>query len=842
LIKCAKCAGETGDEIRMQAIGVIMQLRMFFAPVEADAMHPLIRDYLLACAPIDRLRIYQAMWSDMAFLDWVLPTMLPPSNLVMSLYVPHFSVFFSTLHAIFLENKQDGIRLVLATLNCLTSTIEAYANADDARRALATLFPLLPMIFTFYDSLVNNGGGQAAVAGPLLCILRHVDRDMFMGYWRMLSLDNQLRFLDVLGDLVNSDTVKDMSLKFEGMQGHVLTCAYEITWRILLFLRGFDHKGADPRVIERFFHLIMRVLLVPTHSADLMYLLLKFLVFLIKQHNTETFTEGRPTVLRLTAEVCRLTQRKLAMARLNSVAFITWLIWAEHGYHKSTLTCHNALQYAVSVRFVTSDNYVPFIKQIPEKRPTARPDYLPKVVENAVNLEDELVSIRTKSKTIEGQILEFHKLSLQYANFISVRANLYAHIVELNKRNGDLFSAFVMQWRLCALICEAFALQKRTVRGLPRDGFKSFLFVFDEAPIDLRRFPPPSGFIVLQSDMFTEDYIAKAMQEALSLSEAAGLKLILRKVAEYLFRFLEARRQFVLLADLYDIVTSTYEGLATSEQSELCFTRVFIGEAGQATAQFKEAIRISTSATRKSIKSLEAAGLIVLEKQRDPVTQHPGAVMSITKVHCDQAALLAMKVSSFYKDVVVAPDCAWKETYATRYIYETVRPLPSFVSFVEIKSTKAQSITKEDYFIEQLTAFQKTFQRTVDSLAAVMPHEKMKPQWGQCPLGVSTTPVLDLLLSVTQDETTQKNGRPPYFELVLSKRKGNLLADVPPKLADLVEAIWGQLGGCVQIIGETQTTNKADPADVEKLERVKGMLAPRRMSTARSTDMSFLPQ
>jgi hypothetical protein len=330
--------------------------------------------------------------------------------------------------------------------------------------------------------------------------------------------------------------------------------------------------------------------------------------------------------------------------------------------------------------------------------------------------------------------------------------------------------------------------------------------------------------------MFNEDYTAKAMQEALRLSEAAGFKLIVRKVADCVFRFLEARRQFNLLADLYDIVTSTFEGLATSEKSEICFSRVFVGDGGKAAAPFKEAIRISTNAARKSIKSLEDAGLKVLEKQRDPLTKHAGAVMQIMKVHCDPKALLAMKVSIFYKDVIVAPKCGWKETYAVRYTYETAVPLPSVVSFANVKSTKTQSMTREDYYVDQLTAFQKTFERSVDSLAAVMPNAKMKPQWGQCPLGVSTRPVLELLLMATQGDANQD--RTPYFGLVLSKQKGEKMDAVPPKLVTLADAIWVQLGKCIPIVAETQAINKADPPDVAKLEQVQDILHPSRASAS----------
>lgn len=359
--------------------------------------------------------------------------------------------------------------------------------------------------------------------------------------------------------------------------------------------------------------------------------------------------------------------------------------------------------------------------------------------------------------------------------------------------------------------------------------------MFDEEPINLEAFPPPSGYIVLQSEIFTEDSIAKAMQEALSLAESAGLQMILRKVADYLFRFLEARREFVLLSELYDIVMAAYERLSVSEKSNVCFSRVFVGTAGQPVSQFKEAIRISTIEQKKYIPSFESAGIRLLEKQRDPLTAHEDAVMQIMKVHCDPAAFLALKASRFQKDIIVAPNCNWNETYVVRYIYETVRPLPSFASFVDIKSTKTESITREAYFVEQLTHFQNTFKRMVDSLVAVFPSEKMKRQWGQCPLGVSTRPILDLLVTVTRGDTD--HGRAPHFALVLSRRKGELVDSVPPKLAELADAIWKQLSDSVQIVGETQSINKAEAADVEKLNLVKGVLATSAGSSAASADV-----
>ena len=186
------------------------------------------------------------------------------------------------------------------------------------------------------------------------------------------------------------------------------------------------------------------------------------------------------------------------------------------------------------------------------------------------------------------------------------------------------------------------------------------------------------------------------------------------------------------------------------------------------------------------------------------------------KVNYRHDQLVQLRVDSFYKDVIINPDCGWKEAYVERFCYTTEVALPNCAAIAKVTDTKSKQITKQDYFVEKLTKFEKKYTEAIQSMHAVLPPKRLSEQWSMCVLGISTTPVLKMMSKIAEAD---KEGSMPYYRFVRDECLGNNEddGDTPQGLKKLARNIWKDLRTGMAIVVETQRLNKPRDEDKDKL-------------------------
>ncbi|OHS94906.1 hypothetical protein TRFO_10856 [Tritrichomonas foetus] len=819
LSKCAEYCGSANESERSafkaSVADFIIQLRMAFRP---DIVFRIAYKYLAQLSISDRLDVYTYLFYDIAFIQSLTFNCNVNIQAVISPYIPLFSLLYKTLNQTFTENKKEAVNAAADALSLLATTLEQYSNSETSSEIAQMIFPILPMIFTFYDSLItqlgdNTGRGDNQANGAVLMpiilfFLKNCDCEQFINYYNILSDDSQLRFLDFLCTLTDVEMIQQVAKNSQVEGNSELSIMHEVTIRILIFISFYEKiQFADERTLHSIFNLIIHMLLSTKQASESYALLFKSIAFFITRYPNLIFNEKTTLINQLMSAIVPLTQRKLHNARVGAIGFIMWLMELENEIRSDSSRCSLALQYATCEAFFSNENFISFYDQLP-------------------TLSDDVKKLYKKLRSAAEPTVHEQKIqalldiaSKDYKNFPAIRARILSHIVKLNQQNNDIPSAFVVQWRLCGFIAEVFKMKKQIVDGIPADGISAFPFIFDEPTVDLSAYPEHSAYLVMESEQFNETYISVALQNALELCQQAGFNWLISQVTEYLFDNLERRREFLLLKSLYESVSQSYTSLNESEKPNVEFSRIFISKNLTKNFRFTECIRISP------IKKMEEFATLFGENAKAstetaPITESKNDdEYQILKVKFDIEQLRNLKATVFTKDIISKPgkDVDWEDTFVKRYIYTTEFPLPWATSYSKIISTRTKKISKEDFFEEKMKKFKDSFNKKLEAITAVLPPKKMISMWGQCVLGLNAGPLLHKIgkIVVSVKDNPQKH---PYFELILSQHakdyEGTVPEDVPKRITKLSNDIWKMMVDTVKLIDNVFALNK--PPDEEK--------------------------
>jgi hypothetical protein len=245
-------------------------------------------------------------------------------------------------------------------------------------------------------------------------------------------------------------------------------------------------------------------------------------------------------------------------------------------------------------------------------------------------------------------------------------------------RQRDFPSAFVAQWKLCALTAEVFRLKGIRVVGIPANGFRGFPFVVNEPPIDLTVWPEDSSYLVLQSEIFTE----AAISESLELCRRAGLAWIIGEVTEIIFEHLEQQRSFLVLQTLYQQVQLAFRELSITQSVQIGFARILVTGRAAEKVGFTEAVHtytrfriVNAARTDKRAGYTEFVAhyckpLIGADDGEPLLDAEKGSVLQMMDVKRDREQLARLNATRFVKDVH-GVDRGWDDPIIQRYVFTT---------------------------------------------------------------------------------------------------------------------------------------------------------------------------
>jgi hypothetical protein len=222
-------------------------------------IHKVAFGFLNFLDPSRRLAVFDHIVSDLPFLLSITKLTIDVRERLLSPYNKLLSLFFMTLNYIFMENENGQLRKCARTLSLLGATLEQYVDAQLSKNMARCLFPILQMLFTFFDSISITLKADVHVISPvLLFFFKYGDRQHFCLYFELLSYDNQLRFFDFL-IAVSSERIIDR-IAAATLLPPVNAC-YEISRRILIFLSFMSqHDTRDRGILEKLFDLLSSLL------------------------------------------------------------------------------------------------------------------------------------------------------------------------------------------------------------------------------------------------------------------------------------------------------------------------------------------------------------------------------------------------------------------------------------------------------------------------------------------------------------------------------------------------------------------------------------------------------
>jgi hypothetical protein len=103
----------------------------------------------------------------------------------------------------------------------------------------------------------------------------------------------------------------------------------------------------------------------------------------------------------------------------------------------------------------------------------------------------------------------------------------------------------------------------------------------------------------------------------------------------------------------------------------------------------------------------------------------------------------------------------------------------------------------------------------------VLPPEKYRAQWGQCPLGINTHPALVEMGRVLAPRREPENAP---FQFVLKEHTSDPTPDLEPELIAISDETWDLLYDSISVLDYTQMLNKPEPADKESLTEFSRIL------------------
>jgi hypothetical protein len=820
----------------------LLQLRM---SCPTARFHKIAYDFLIQLSELGRLEIYYFLLSDIFFVRSI--TLLPSFSLSrpMSAFIPLLSLLYTTINTIFIQNKQDQIRKAAQTLSFLTSTLEHYANGRMAYEISRSLFPLLQQIFTFYDSLRDKLEKDMSPFGPIiLFLLRNCDTRQFVLYFGILPPDNQLKFFEFLTGLSEGDMISAVARATNLLE---LNVTHEITCRVLRCVT-FVSKRLIPEDskghLENFFKLLTHLLCANSQPSASFHIIFAAMAHFVNEFRNEIFLEKTNLIIELLTHVVAITEHK-SIARSEAIGFIMWILDQEKRIRPSMTRCRLAIEYAVCTACF-STGASPFWEFLPSE-----------LSREVAGFYERLLKGMNSDKTVlyENQVRELLKLHNEFKNFPSIRGRIYGYIVRLNEEHGEHCSAFIAQWKLSALIAEVFKLRGQVIAGIPPEGSAGFRFIVNEPEVDLSEYPEDSRYLVLQSDMFTEEYFSDVSQKAVDLCQQAGVHWLIGDVTEVLFNYLEKQRQFVLLNALYKRVKDSFAELSKSESIHLGFARIFVTGKAKEKLQFSEAIHMfkyTPTADLGRRKTLDASTTEAGSKYEAVVMKMDGLtrfIQAYTKpligpdlpglkqavqpilettdqkfcqiidVKCIRADLLKLAATTFIKDVM-GRDRGWDNVMVQRYIFETQAPLPSCIPVVEIKHCTIHEITKSVYYEEKLKRFREKLKAVVHRIRAVLPPPRVAKLWSHVVLGLSIAPILKFVAKIMGPQLNQ-----PYYIWVRDVFTGAATEDAPPRIAIIIHEIRDLFAQALKLVEPLIAISAWLPGDQDMIKRFASHLS-----------------
>ena len=826
------------ETIKKSAGDLILQIPMFF---DIKAAHKIAFKFINQLKTSDRFYIFKYIFSDILYIesltcmDFHIAGKKPHSP-----YVPLLSLFYSTVTNAFIENNADSVGAVSFTLSILATTLELYLDPKNSRHVAKILFPLISIIFTFYDSLSVKLEKKNSLLPILLFIMKYSDKDQFMQYYQLLSSDNKPRFFEFLTilfdnsmvnsseDINNNNNKNERSVKVSSNSNmnlkmtdvarntfffneHPLNCVYEITCRFLVFLSHFESDvNCDEQIKLSIITLLLHMLSPQIQPSESYSMLFKTLSTFIKVFVDSVFLKETGLVNQLFTSIIPLTQRKLYSVRMESIGFILWLMEKEKVYRKNMSRCNLALQYAVcnSVFDLNQIICYPFW------------EYLPAGGSDIQVLYESLIGSISGS-LIEKKITALLDLYQLYRNFPSIRGRIYLKIIEINISDNNMISAFVTQWKFCGFIAEVFKLQNAVVPGIPTEGYKSFPFIVDELPVDLSVFPGDSVYLVTKSDLFTPDSIEKALTKALELAMKANLYWLIGDTTQFLFDYLENKRKYAILKDLYNQVSKSYQMMQKDEKPQMEFARIFVKGKSVEKLGFSEAIHVSAvgqlpNYVQSLFTLLEGVGNVDfdIEPRFDSKKANDCQVVQVfpvlDEVYKLNAKTFTVDVDQNYK--------YWNDIMVKRFTFITEIPIPSSLPTVKVAKSSVKEISMKDYYIEKLTEFRDDLARITYSIKQVMPPPKMLQQWKSYINGLSPKPIISLMRKVFEVDKKM-----PYYNIVSELKEYDhsfsltpqnpMAKSAPEEIKDLCDEIWQLMINAVPLVN---TLIKMDRSNDDK--------------------------
>ena len=828
---------------KIAAAKFLCQSRMFF---HITFLAKPALSFLRLLKTPERLKIFQILFSDPAVIQTIVPPFRNELHGVYSPYIPVLSLFFSTVHETFLANNKAAIEPSITAIAILACSLEGYCEGDTSLIVAYNFFPLVTLIFTFYDSLIPHIGTNTVLVPFLLFIFQFCNDDQFIGYYNLLSDYNKLRFLDLCASISDEATIKGLSPRIEGINGNELTVSYEITWRLMLFLRFIENiKEIEDAQLRSVFKIIIHML-SPKQDSEAFPMVFASLAFVVRKFQDNVFTKQTNHILYIMASVVPLTQRKTAAARITALAFMRYLVSLENSRKKKGekgFRCFISLMFAF-VKSLFENNNFDF------KASTIDQHYAP--IDDMVNgLKDAWHSSPVYFKCV-SDMLDAYKCvrSVKGAAFLT-----YKELVRINAANNDFCAAFICQWRLCAIICQVFKLSNKVPDGIPKEGASVFPFIpsdFFENESTL----PDAQYLLLEGDMFSEESINNELQTALEYCRKAGLHWLAGSITEILLNFLEAHRKFDTLQSVFSIISQSYTVLAQSDKPALEFYLVqFRGPIAQklelSTAvqvlsfkenpNYKEECKDEEYHYEERDQNLELVNYKNMLLKADPSIiflpeshnllfrrkdiPKDKSYCQIMKVEYDQKELSELEAKTFTLEFVEKED-EWYKDYVIKFVFKTKDTLPGPVSITAVCDKQAIIIKRKDFYFDTLVNFSNKLTDKVAEFRAVMPPAKLATAWTKWSLGLNTDELINLIKKCLDDnvpEDDKKKKRAPLsfvkkYKLSLGDKKDDvnyqgfngLENEDKVKMIEYCNQVWKKMIDAIAVIDELYILNNRD--------------------------------
>ena len=813
--------------IKVAAVEFIRQSRMFYHTMFLGKP---VYQFISRLNTPERLIMFQVLFADPAVIQTVVPPFINAKNQprVFSPFIPLLSLLFSTINDTFLANNKAAIAPSIKTIGILSVSLEGYCERETAENVAFYLFPLLTLIFTFYDSLIPHIGNDPALVPFMLFILHHCHSDQFIQYFNLLSEYNKLRFYDLCGTFTDENTIKSLAPRIEGIQGNELAVSYEITWRLMIFLRFIeDVENVQDEQLRSIFQIIFHMT-SPKQDSEAFPMIFASFGSIVNKFQDEIFKNQTNHIMYIMSNVVSIAQRKLAAARLTAFAFLKYLVELELSRKTKgkPMRCFISLHYS-------------FVKTLFENK-----DILFRAVDvfsQFTPIDEMINSLKTSWLTSPIYFKRIIDLLNSYQMVQTVKGAAYLQykeMVNINTQNNDYCAAFICQWRLCALIAEVFKLRKQVVDGIPPEGAAAFPYIpsdfFKELPS-----LPESGYLLLEGDMFNEKTIADELITALDLCKKAGLHWLAGSITEFLLDFLEAHRLFDSLQSVFQTISQSYTVLAQNDIPALEFYLVLFRGPISSKLTRKDTIQLLAQGTLENYKKMlkEAEPGIIFEgdekelfftrKEKPPKDQ---SVCQIIQVRYVLNELIDLNAKTFMLDLP-QEEKGWKDIFDIQYVFKINGSLPGPVSNIEIdKDIHTYKITKQQFYLDELKSYYDQVSEKITEFRKVMPPTKLETQWTKWSLGLNTDSLLEKIKLTLDDNFNidPTNPKKPTTPLKFVKKYmvAKTTKSKPPDdklfgfdlmdkesadlLKEFAQMIWNLLSDAIDVIDDLFKLNNRD--------------------------------